>query len=917
MSRSVACTALLACFALISAILPSLSAAALFDSAICVDIGKSPHVVAIGDLNSDGRADLAMVDDYSVFVILSRGHDTFETVAVDSLFIPYAIALEDVDRDGRPDLLVADSGGNRGTVRVYRNEGGGVFQPPALYTTAGQQSAMAAADLNGDGSIDIIVSYAPLDHGLPGISVLLGNGDGTFRERTDYTTGAAGTALAIADVNGDGVLDLVTANQWFGTASVLLGNGDGSFRAKTDYPVGREPVSVAVGDLNADGIPDLVTANSADNGVAVLLGASGGVFGSPSKYPTGAGPTSVAIVELNHDGVPDLLTADGSSNTVSVLPGRGDGTFAAGSSYGTRDWPRCVVVGDMNGDPNPDVVTANGSGSVSVLLAHADGTLASRSRYATGARWVAVGDLNRDGRADLVATNRALNRVSVLLGDGRGGFLSRNEYPTGTNPYSVAIGDVNRDGKPDLVTANYGSGTASVLMGNGDGTFGAKVDYPASSHATFATVADLNLDGNPDLATVSVIGTWSLLLGNGDGTFRAKTDHPTTRGYPASLAIGDLNGDGKPDVAWGSHDLYNVLSVSLGNGDGTFQPTTEYAAGNDPGFVSIGDLNGDGTPDLVCANGYSNTLSVFIGSGNGAFRPGVEYATGAGPFCDAIADVNGDGIPDLIAGNFNSSTASVLLGRGDGTFDPRQDYLADRTISIATGDFDSDGKPDLVTCDMNGSIVSVLRNIAPSAPKLHVIVDLDPNVINLKSHSPWVTALLEPEGFDATAIDLSSLRLAGVVHAAPKLATIGDRNVNGTADLTVKFSREELDPLLTPGVDMLEVTGSLVTGESFQGSDTIRVIQPGHTASAVAPNPMNPVGRLTFATDRSGRVRVDLFDAQGRLVRTVTDGILPVGDHAVTIDGRDGRGRSLATGIYFYRIESTEGRETGRLAIIK
>jgi hypothetical protein len=211
-------------------------------------------------------------------------------------------------------------------------------------------------------------------------------------------------------------------------------------------------------------------------------------------------------------------------------------------------------------------------------------------------------------------------------------------------------------------------------------------------------------------------------------------------------------------------------------------------------------------------------------------------------------------------------------------------------------------------------------DVTVGARALAVTLDLAPNVINLKSHAPWLTAYLEPSGFDPASIDISTVRLAGSVPTGSRSAIVGDHNTNGIPDLMLKFPRTALDPLLTLGVNALEVTGSLVTGENFAGTDDVRVIDPGgdHLAAAVAPNPFNPSAMLSFNTVKPGRVRVTMFDLHGRLVRTLMEmPLLPAGEHAVRIDGRGERGEELPSGVYFYRVNSPDGAVTGRFAILK
>jgi VCBS repeat-containing protein len=239
-------------------------------------------------------------------------------------------------------------------------------------------------------------------------------------------------------------------------------------------------------------------------------------------------------------------------------------------------------------------------------------------------------------------------------------FQSQTTDVTGSTPYSVAIGDLNGDGKPDLVASNYGSNMVSVLLGNGDGTFQPQTTYATGDNPRGIAIADVNGDGRLDLVVANLTAnTVSVLLGNGDGTFQPQTTYKTG-GFPVSIAVGDVNGDGKPDLVV-ANALSGTVSVLLGNGDGTFQPQVTYATGSFSNFVAIGDLNGDGKPDLVVTNAQAGTVSVLLGNGDGTFQPQVTYATGAFPYSVAIGDLNGDGRPDLVTANAGANTVSVLL----------------------------------------------------------------------------------------------------------------------------------------------------------------------------------------------------------------------------------------------------------------
>ncbi len=349
----------------------------------------------------------------------------------------------------------------------------------------------------------------------------------------DSQVGSGPLWVAVGDFNGDGHADLVTvSNHAPATASVLLGRGDGTFGARVDYAAGASdsfPSSVAVGDFNRDGHPDLAVAeyftpttgqSPYRRSVAVLLGRGDGTFASPVEYPTGPGPTSVVVGDLNGDGNPDLVTSDLASNSVSVLLGHGDGTFAPNSDYPTGGGPNDLALGDLNRDGSLDVVTADADGNVAVLLGNPNGTLAPRTDYAASlgkpniryARpyGVAVGDFNGDRNPDVgVVTSGAdsggFKAISVLLGRGDGTLAPMTAYEAdhyNEGPIKVAVGDFNGDGHPDLAVADLGgaAGGASVLPGNGDGTFAPRTEYATNSDSQSVAVGDFNEDGRPDLA---------------------------------------------------------------------------------------------------------------------------------------------------------------------------------------------------------------------------------------------------------------------------------------------------------------------------------------------------------------------------------------------------------------------------------
>jgi hypothetical protein len=279
--------------------------------------------------------------------------------------------------------------------------------------------------------------------------------------------GTTPVSAAIGDVNGDGLPDLAVVNNGSNSVSILLGQGNGTFTAGTSLTTGNAPSSIALADLNGDGIPDLAVTNATDNTVTVFLGSGGGSFQSGTTSGVGAGPVAVVTGDFNGDGVPDLAVANGGDDTVWILLGQGNGTFTAGSPIAAGQTPASMVAADLNGDGILDLAVADSAGaSASILLGNGNGTFTATNSASTGngPSGLAVADLNGDGIPDLAVANAIDNTAAVLLGNGNGTFQTALSSATGTSPASTAVGDFNGDGRLDLAVADQGSGAVSVLI---------------------------------------------------------------------------------------------------------------------------------------------------------------------------------------------------------------------------------------------------------------------------------------------------------------------------------------------------------------------------------------------------------------------------------------------------------------------
>jgi hypothetical protein len=558
-----------------------------FAAAESVPVGMGPLGITVGDFNHDGKVDLAVANTgiatgsnkgthgNTLAILLGNGKGGFRSAS----FIPVAkrplsVVAGDFNNDQKLDLAVSNNG--KGEVTELLGKGDGTFQAPRLFEVRGAAS-LSVADFNGDGNQDLAVTNLTATAGAgPNIAILFGDGQGNFNPPITATSGRTALSVFPGDFNRDGKMDYITADSDSNSVSVVLGNGDGTFFdiGPGVNSKGQFSLQMVTADFNHDGLPDLALANSGVIGalghtVSVMLGRKGGGFMPGKLFAVGQQPSGLAVTDFNHDGQLDLVVANfgdfPTNGDVSLLLGNGDGSFQSPRNFSAGDFPDSIAAADFNGDGNPDAVVANfgtnlGIPSISVMMGDGKNSFGKSKNVITFPQLtqlshVTTGDFNGDGKADIAYIN-ALNdnRVSIQLGNGDGTFQPpqavaiRDVFSTIFFTYSV--GDFNNDGIPDFAIEE--GGAVEILLGDRKGNFVSAGVFSEGEGGLFldpdnVLLADFNGDGFLDVAvTEGFDDNVSLLLGNGDGTLG--TPHLFAGGFASGAVVID-SGNARPAIA--------------------------------------------------------------------------------------------------------------------------------------------------------------------------------------------------------------------------------------------------------------------------------------------------------------------------------------------------------------------------------
>ncbi|MBI4551443.1 MAG: VCBS repeat-containing protein [Candidatus Latescibacteria bacterium] len=537
--------------------------------------------------------------------------------------------------------------------------------------------------------------------------------------------------------------------------------------------------------------------------------------------------------------------------------------------------------------------------------------------------YLVTGDFNRDGHLDIGVCNRGSSDVSVFIGNGKGGFPSRLDFPLGDDrrPTSLTAADLNRDGALDLIVTNYRTNTVSILYGNGQGEFASPVEYQAGATPSAVVAADFDGDGRLDLAVANraghtpVPGDVSILLQTPAGHFTERETRLLGRS-PRALLAADLTGDGKTDLV-AANFLAATIFVFTGKGDGSFNDPITLTTRPGPVHLAAADLNEDGQLDLVVANRRAGTgqpgLSVYLGQTEGTFRDPLYLAAGEMAAAVAATDLDGDGHADIALVHGFSDDLMLYRGNGRGEFADPMTIPFEFGISLRSlvaADLDHDGDQDLVIANKDNDTLTVLLNDVAKPVGIAVTglgaTILDDGTVEIA----WETA--------TSGVAIFVYRQSGSVQSGG--ARLDGSSRRTSAPITGLGRHRFVDTDVQPGrvyTYWLEATGHDGSRQVF-GPLVVTVVPPDRFDLAQnVPNPFNAGTEIAYRLARTGRVTLTVYNLLGEEVAVLVDGEQPRGYYAVRWDGRNGRGEPAGSGIYLYTLRAGGFTATRRMLLTK
>ncbi len=700
--------------------------------------GVTPIAIVAGDFNNDGHLDLATADsngngdDYSVY--LGDGKGGFSGPTSSALSGPgtsAALATGDFTGDGQTDLAIARTSPD--DVQVMLNNGDGTFSDPSVVDLVRRETPVVA-DLNGDGAPDVSVVDAAGDilyrAGIPGEP-------GLFAPPVTVNPGDPSRDIAFVDTQYGPALASVDSND--NAISFFSLRSTGFVLVGSKLATGSEPAEIVAADLDGNGVTDLVVRDAADGTIAVYPGNGKGWFLAPTDLSVGLGASDVQVADLEQNGLLDIVYTDRLSGEVGVLENLGGGGFsppviyqagrgpygvtgtAVPSAVTSLEATDSVTVGTFTPGGLPSIVALNpGSNTFGVLTGIGDGRLANASVFPAGGSGLVVRAINLGNGVTGLAILTP-DGLYIEPSDGFGSFLPAVKIDVGFEPNGLTVANLNGSGPSDLLISNP-LGDVQVLLANGNGTF--QPPHNLDQQVAMTAVG-------PNLITPAAFIysdklTDQLVVRTAAGVTTVLGDATTGLVSPGAVTLADLNNNGVLDLVVANSGSNNVL-VYPGLGNGTFATESlndghGFFTGTNPAGITVADVNGDGRLDLIVADKGSNDVTILLNEkvGNGfTFVPGPRLQVGIGPVATVVADVYGTGVPDLVVANSGSNNVMVLPAIGNGFFDdqnPTVYAVGTNPSSLFVGNFTGALGQEIATVNSGSNTVSLVSNLGSASP---------------------------------------------------------------------------------------------------------------------------------------------------------------------------------------------------------
>ena len=831
---------------------------------------------------------LVMAKISSIGILLGYGNGSFARgyqfpIGSDSTL--YSISLDDLNNDGHVDIILGSA--DTGFVYFFWGLGNGTFTNRTTLRSEIEFYAyfVKVADTNNDTILDLL---AAVDIDDNGILVFLGYGNGSFHSPLFVSTDNDFPNTFIAgDVNSDGRTDIVYTNLAESYVGVLLGDRNGSFEPVTKYFTirGGSPRSISLGYYNDDTFLDIAVSLLSDASINIYLGSENGFLKTPTRLSTGqlSAPRSVMFADLDNDHQQDIVVGEVGINTVDIFLVYSTSDFTDETSYITGSNPRPVSVSidDLNNDQQSEVVVVNsGTNEIQVLMNFSGDRFLNRQIYTTGfgshPQSVAIADFNEDHLFDIAVVNSWNDSINIFLGLFNGSFGTGFVYSTGENsaPYSVANGDLNKDGRMDIVSVNEGTNSIDVFIAFDYVSFTSHVieAHSSLSRPFYLTTADFNNDHLVDIAVFNLgLRNLDIYLGYGNGTFSEQlTVEMRPESSAFSFAVGDFNNDSCLDLVV-ANSILNTMEVYLGYGNGSFQPPIFYSTGHmsSPYSVSITDFNNDRHLDIIVsasAKTIGGNLWVFLGRGNGTFEGRIIYslATHLLLVQIVITDLNNDGAADVVLSDIVTNSIWIIFGDGNGSIDTvtilstGKDFFP---VTIASADLNRDGSVDIAVTnsmsntikfffnDGNGSFSTQKTYSARSDTIIGFIITSDVNNdgfldIVVTDNNYVNNHIFIFYGFGDGNFTLPKYYPTGLSSVPSKIAT-GDFNNDGKVDLATCYTdRGRIALFIQEGSEPFGSPAQFSTGNQSRPNSIVisDFNSDDHLDIAVANSAINTIG---------------------------------------------------------------------------